>query len=237
MLVVNFKQMVPMFGTPNLGEKGIKTKGPDEIFKEQKKSEGRIMFDLRCSCTDSGCTNEITFSYNGLNHYTSSKNLGSDTEVNIHPYHKEQEGRANNVMWNPTEENVTQFVSFSETVREAIAFKKELLRGLFALLQVRIKGYDEIEIVVRKEETEIRFILFEIPNDFPNVPMLYQSENYRECLGVIATLPVDTDTSKITNDYADMKNPFFEPITQWVKLLGEENELNLEIRNIWVMPE
>jgi len=237
MIIVNFKVKVPYFGIPKHDEKAITTKNPYEIFSEQRKSKGSIMLDMRCCCNDSSCKSNITFYYSGLDRYTSSKNLASDTEVNILPYHEEKKGRASNVLWNPTIENVAQFISFLETTREAIAFKQELLGGLYAELQIRIKGYDEILIVVRKDESGIRFILFEIPVTFPKVPLLCESKDYFECLGVIATLPANMDTSKIKNDYADINNPFFEPVISWVKLLGQENQLDLSISNIWVMPE
>ena len=81
------------------------------------------------------------------------------------------------------------------------------------------------------------FYLFEIPNVFPKVPLLNEAKTYLECLGLVATLPAEIDTSKIKNDYADMANPFFKPIIEWVKLLGEENQMELQIKNIWVIPE
>lgn len=236
-VTVNFKEKVPEFGTSTYEDKATTTKGPYEIFAIQKKSTGTVIFDMRCCCSDSDCKNEISFYYNGLNHYSSSKNLGSDKEVSIYPREEKEEGRANNVMWNPTEENVAQFIDFAETAREAIAFKQELLRDLYAELQVRIKGYDEIRIMVRKEESEFRFLLFEIPNVFPKVPLLRESKSYRECLGVVATLPSDTDTSEIKNDYANLKNHFFAPVVAWVNQLGVENDLKLAVNSIWVMPE
>lgn len=236
-MIVNFKEKAPEFGVLKYDEKAMTTKNPHEIFANQKKSKGSIIFDMKCCCTDSDCQSRIMFMYSGLNRYIGSRNLGSDTEIAIHPESKKEEGRANNVWWNPSEDNVGQFVDFAETAREAVAFKLELLTGLYAELKVRIKGYDEIQIMVRKEETEIRFILFEIPNTFPKVPLLREAESYRECLGVIATLPPDTDTREIKNDYADMINPFFAPIIAWVNLLGVKNQLDLVISSIWVMPE
>lgn len=236
-MIVNFKEKVPEFGISTYENKATTTKSPYEIFKDQQKSKRTIFFEMKCCCSDPCCKNEISFYYNGLDHYASSKNLGSDKEVSINPCDGKEEGRANNVMWNPTEENVAQFIAFSETAREAIVFKQELLRGLYAELQVRIKGYDEIRIMVRKEDEEFRFILFEIPNTFTKVPLLYESKSYRECLGVIATLPSDTDTTEIKNAHADMRNPFFQPITEWVNRLGEENDLKITVKNIWVMPE
>ena len=238
MKVVNFKYNLPAFGSRNDYHNSVKTADPHEIFSLQRESKGVFMLHMKCCCSDPSCKNGIDYYYSGLNYYFGQKNLGSDTEVNIHPHDNEKGETANNVYWNPTEENVAEFTSFAETIREAIAFKKELLRGLYARLQVKINGYTDIEILVRKEEAEIRFILFEITNILPKVPLLYESKTYRECLGVIATLLSDTDTSEIKNDYADMKNPFFEPIITWVKSLGEENKIDLEkISRIWVMPE
>lgn len=237
MIVLNFKENPPEFSAANYdGNMITRTKGPYQIFAERKKSKGTILLHIRCSCGDSQCKNSISLYYNGLNHYAGSRNIGNDKQVDIHPSHKE-EGKASNIVWDPTEENIARFVEFSETAREAIAFKQELLKGLFAELQIRIIGYEEIEIIVRKEDSGIRFILFKIPHAFPIVPLLYKAKGYDECLGVIATLPPDTDTSKIKNEYADTGNLFFEPIVTWVKLLGEQNKLNLEIRNVWVMPE
>jgi hypothetical protein len=236
-MIVDFKEKPPKFGEQNHDDKATKTKDPYKIFTENKKSKGTVLLDMRCSCTDSNCRNKISFYYNGLNHYFSSKNLGSDTEVSIQSCDKAEGEKYNNVMWDPTEENVLKFTNFAETAREAITFKQKLLNGLYAQLQVRIKGYNEIQIMVRKEDSKFLFILFEIPNACPRIPLLNEAKEYHECLGVIATLPTDTDTSKIKNDWADMKNPFFAPIINWVKLLGEENQLTLEINNIWVMPE
>ena len=236
-MIINFNEKLPGFGSLNHDKTKIITKCPHEIFASQKQSEGITFFDMVCCCGDTDCKSEISFGYHGLNHYGNSRNLASDTDVYISPRHKEEKGRANNVMWNPSEENVAQFISFTETVREAIAFKQELLRSLYAELQVRIDGYGEIRLIVRKEEDGFRFILFEIPNVFPKVPLLRESKSYRECLGIIAILPADTDVSEIKNDYANMKNRFFAPIIGWVKFLGDINHLNLAIENIWVMPE
>ena len=237
-MVINFKTNPPEFGDSVRKDTTIRTKRPSEIFEKTKKSKGLTFLDIKCCCNSTNCKNGIYFYYAGLSHYCSSSNLASDTEVNINlSSHQENEEMANNVMWIPTEDNVAEFVAFSETSREAIAFKQELLIGLYATLQVRIEGYDETQIIVRKEENEIRFILFEIPNAFSNVPLLRESTRYRECLGVIATLPIDTDTSKIENEHADMRNPFFEPVTTWVKSLGETNQLDIAISSIWVMPE
>lgn len=239
MKTLNFKENFPKFG--NYYNETIRTKDPYEIFANQKKSTGSIMLRMPCCCGDSDCKNRLNFYYTGLNMYTNSKNLSDDKKVIIQPSPEtKKEGMTNNIMWNPTKENVTKFIEFSETVIEAIAFKQELLNGLFATLQVKIKKHNtvkELEIIVRKDETGIRFILFKIRVAFPNVPLLYESTGYHECLGVIATLPTDTDTSKIKNDYADIKNPFFEPVITWVKLLGEANELDLVIINILVILE
>ena len=226
MIVKNFKEELPEFGNQNYNNRSVTTKGPYDVFAEQKISKGTVFFDMKCCCSDPDCKNNISYYYSGLNHYGSSKNLGNDAEVNIDQYHKEIKGRSDNVIWNPTKENVNEFIAFTETAREAIAFKQELLRSLYAELQVRISGYGEVRIMVRKEDTEFRFILFEIPNTFPKVPLLYESKSYRECLGIIAIIPSDTDTSKIKNDYADMTNHFFKPITTWVNLLGKENLLD-----------
>ncbi|ETB63733.1 TPA: hypothetical protein DIC38_02945 [Candidatus Nomurabacteria bacterium] len=222
------------------GDKSVKTERPYEIFGKTKKSKGTTFLDMECACGATDCVSRISFYYSGLNHYCNSRNLGSDTQININPSHKEENGRANNVMWDPTDENVSEFINFSETVREAIAFKQKLLNGLYAELQVRIKGidyYGEVQLIVRKDETDMLFYLFEIPNVFPKVPLLNEAKTYLECLGLVATLPAEIDTSKIKNDYADMANPFFKPIIEWVKLLGEENQMELQIKNIWVIPE
>lgn len=241
MTTFDFKNNQPEFGTQISHEdKSVKTKRPYDIFAKQKKSKGEILLVMRCACGDPNCRSSVSFHYSGLNHYGDSANLGSDTHVSINPYHEEAEGKADNVMWNPTEENVSEFINFSETVREAIAFKQKLLKDLYAELQVRIKGVDyegELRMIVRKEETAVQFYLFEIPNIFPKVPLHNQAKTYRECLGLIATLPAETDISKIKNDYADMVNPFFKPVIEWVKLLGEENQMELRIKNIWVMPK
>lgn len=241
MTTFDFNDKQPEFGTRiSYENNSVKTKGPDEVFVKQKQSKGKILLDMRCTCGDPDCTNRISFHYSGLNRYGDSRNLGSDTQINIYPYHKEEKGKADNVMWNPTQENVYEFINFSDTVREAIAFKQELLKGLYAELQVRVKRFDnevELQLIVRKEETGVLFYLFEIPNIFPKVPLLSEAKTYRECLGLVAILPAEIDTSKIKNDYADMANPFFKPIIEWVKLLGEENQTELHIRNIWVMPE
>jgi hypothetical protein len=230
-MVVNFKKNPPEFSTPSKIGEVINTKSPDEVFK------GKIMFDMKCSCTTPNCKHRMTFYYPGLTYYCGLKNLSDETKINIMPPYSTEPGQVKNVIWDPVEEDVDAFVAFSKTIREAIVFKRELLKGLFALLQVRIKGYHETHIIVRKEENEIRFILFEIPNAFSNVPLLRESTGYRECLGIITTLPIDTDTSKIENEHANMADPFFEPVITWVKSLGEVNQLDITIDNIWVMPE
>lgn len=237
MTTVNFKESMPEFGTPNHNDTTIQTKRPYDIFTKQKTSKGTTLLNIKCSCGDPVCKNKVSFYYDGLNHYSSLKNLGSDTQVTIQTNYKKDADKAENVMWNPSDENIAEFIDFSNAAQEAIAFKQELLQTLYAQLQVRIKGCTDIQILVRKEKSEIRFILFEIPNTLPNVPLLCESKDYLECLGIIATLPADTDTSKIKNDTADMTNPFFAPVIAWVKLLGEENQQDLEIHSIWVMPE
>lgn len=237
MITVNFNEKLPTFGMFNHDDKKIRIKNPDEIFAKQKKSKGGIYLNMRCCCSDSDCNNKVSFYYSGLSYYFGSKNLGSDTEINIHPSHDEVKGKANNILYAPTNENLKEFTDFFETVKEAIDFKKSLLNGLYAQLQVRIKGYPEIQIMVRKDEKGIHFLLFEISKDLPLVPLLSEAESYYECLGVIGKLPSDTDTSKIKNDHADMKNLFFGPVIEWVKSLGKENQLDLTISSIWVMPE
>lgn len=230
MVTINFQENMPKFGT--FKNKTIGTQKPSKIFSEKEISKNGTMLNIKCSCGDSKCKNSITFFYDGLNCYTSSKNIGNDKQINILPCHKE-----NNITWNPAEENVAEFVSFYKTVREAILFKQKLLDRLYAELLVRIKDYGEIQIIVRKEKFETLFILFEIPKNFPKVALYSEAPSYRECLGIIGVLPTNIDTSKIKNGYADMRNPFFEPIIKWVEILGKENQLTLEIQNIWVMPE
>jgi len=141
-------------------------------------------------------------------------------------------------MWNPTEESTNELIEFVETVKEAIIFKKELLTELFAELQVRVQDYGEIQIAVRKDKKGIHLFLYQIPVIFTKVPLLSESKNYRECLGTIATLPLDTDLSEVKNDWAKKSNPFFTPIVEWVDLLMKANELSgIDTLRVWVMPE
>ncbi|MEN9338557.1 MAG: hypothetical protein RI945_282 [Candidatus Parcubacteria bacterium] len=140
-------------------------------------------------------------------------------------------------MWNPTEESIAELMTFTETVKEAIIFKKELLSELFAELQVWIKNYEEIHIAVRKDEAGIHLFLYDIPVIFAKVPLLSESKSYRECLGLIATLPSDTDLSEVKNDWAKKSNPFFTPVIEWVNLLAKENGVSDISADMWVMPE
>lgn len=238
MITLNFQEKLPEFGTLNYNKKLVTTEEPHKIFVQQRKSKGTTSVEIECSCPDPDCKNRLLIFYNGLNRYFSSRNIGSDTEINIHPQHDENEHRANNIMWNPTEESTNEFIEFIETAKEAIIFKKELLTELFAELQVYIQNYGEIQIAVRKDDKGIHLFLYDIPVIFTKVPLLSESKNYRECLGLIATLPLDTDLSEVKNDWAKRSNPFFTPIIEWVNLLAKENELS-DIGNptIWVMPE
>ncbi len=236
MITLNFEENIPNFGTLTYDEKKIKTKDPSRIFAEQKKEEFMPLLNMKCTCGNPTCTNKISFFYEGLDLYGDSKKVGIRDDI-INILTCQDTKNAGNVKWNPTEENIVNFVSFSKTVREAILFKQKLLDGLYAELMVSIKGYSEIQIIVRKEKFETLFILFEIPKDFPKVPLYSEAPSYRECLGIIGTLPTNIDTSKIKNDYADMRNPFFEPVIKWIELLGKENNLDLEIQDIWGMPK
>lgn len=232
MNIINFAENLPIFGEKKENRTTITTKKPYEIFK----GIGTTVLGIKCSCQDPTCTNMIYFNYSGLEYYFGSRNLGSDTHINILNSYKD-EGKADNVMYEPSKENLSEFISFFHDVQKAVNFKKEILNGLYAQLQINIKNFSTIELMVRKTEKEFVFILFEIGIDLPNIPLISEAKDYKECLGVIAKIPVDTDVSKIKNDYADMNNPFFKPVIEWAKLLGQENNVELEIRNIWVMPE
>lgn len=144
MITLNFQEKLPKFGTLNYNKKLVTTEEPQKIFTQQRKSESITSIEIECSCPDPYCKNGLLIFYNGLNRYFSSRNIGSDAEVNIHPQHADNEKKANNIMWNPTEKSITELIEFTETVKEAIIFKKELLMELFAELQVSVQDYGEI---------------------------------------------------------------------------------------------
>ncbi len=239
MITVNFKEKLPEFAIVDSTTEAIKTRYPDDVFVEQKKREEKmVLFNLKCSCKGTTeCGNMLNFYYDGLERYTNSNSVGHDTKVNVLSNHKPNTSPGV-LIWDPSEENVAELTSFLKVLKEAIIFKRSLLDGLCAKLEVRIDGHPNIEILIRKGEDGIRLLLFEIPDELASkIPLLSESGSYKECLGTVAILPAGTDLGKIRNEFADMMDPLFGPVAEWISLLGKENNLNLQIDDIWVIPQ
>lgn len=239
MEIFDFKDKLPEFGDLAYDKKSVTTKDPSCIFAKQQKSKGTVIFEVKCSCSEHDCQNRVSFFYHGLNHYFDSCFGKVSGEVSIQPYFQKEEGRANNTTFVPDEKNITGFINFLETAKEAIAFKQDLTKSIFAELRVNIKGFNyesELTLIVRREESGFNFCLFKISSLLSRVPLLKESKSYYECLGVVVIIPADTDIGEIKNDYANLANPFFKPVVEWVQLLGKENQIELQIQNIWVVP-